>query len=264
MKFVVMPHFGTWWYQHIYKGLFPPHDETYGGVVKTLVSNPVFSFGTLVTDKKLAYMLLILTPLAFLPLRGRWLWLSLLPGSVVTLLTTEYDPTIDISFQYSAYLIALIFPAAALALEGLGQLGPERRRAAVGALLAGTLLTTTAWGAIPPRRHFHAAYGEVNFDPVSAHNEKKAEHLAAVAALVPRRASLAVSEHELPHVSGRTRCFDLKDDFFGADYVLYDRDSGSNGAEHARKALETGDYEQIAERGSIILLRNKNYKVPSN
>jgi uncharacterized membrane protein len=264
MKFIVMPHFGTWWYQHIYKGLFPAHDETYGGVVKTLVSNPVFSFGTLVTDKKFAYALLILTPLAFLPLRGRWLWLSLLPGSVVTLLTTEYDPTLDISFQYSAYLIALIFPAAALALEGLGQIGPERRRAAVGALLAGTLLTTTAWGAIPPRRHFHAAYGDVDFEPASEHDRKKAARLAELAALIPPTASLAVGEHELPHVSGRTKCFDLKDDFFDADYVLYERESGGDGAVQAKRALATGHYEQIAERGSLVLLRNKNYRVPSN
>jgi uncharacterized membrane protein len=264
MKFVVMPHFGTWWYQHIYKGLFPAHDETYGGVVKTLVSNPVFSFGTLVTDKKFAYALLILTPLAFLPLRGRWLWLSLLPGSVVTLLTTEYDPTLDISFQYSAYLIALIFPAAALAFEGLGHAGPDRRRAAVGALLAGTLLTTTAWGAIPPRPHFHAAYGDVDFEPVHERDRKKASRLAELATLIPPKASLAVGEHELPHVSGRTRCFDLKDDFFDADYVLYERESGGDGAVQAKRALATGHYEQIAERGSLVLLRNKNYRVPSN
>ncbi len=264
MKFVVMPHFGTWWYQHIYKGLFPAHDETYGGVVKTLVSNPVFSFGTLVTDKKIAYALLILTPLAFLPLRGSWLWLSLLPGSVVTLLTTEYDATLDISFQYSAYLIALIFPASALALEGLGHASRDRRRAAVGALLAGTLLTTTAWGAIPPRRHFHAEYAEVDFAPPHERDRKKAAALGELTALIPPKASLAVSEHELPHVSGRTRCFDLKDDFFDADYVLYEQDSGSEGTVQAKKALETGHYDQIAERGSLTLLRNKNYHVPSN
>jgi uncharacterized membrane protein len=264
MKFAVMPHFGTWWYQHIYKGLFPPNDETYGGVIKTLVSNPVFSFGTLVTEKKLGYALLILTPLAFLPLRGRWLWLSIVPGSFVTLLTTEYNPTVEITFQYSAYLIALIFPASALALAALGQAGPERRRAAVGALLTGTLLTTTAWGAVPPRAHFRAGYIDVDFEPVSEHEKRKNDHLLELAALVPPSASLAVSEHELPHVSGRTKCFDLKDDFFGADYLLYERESGGNGTEQAKKALATGDYDHLAERGSIILLKNKNYSPPSN
>jgi uncharacterized membrane protein len=264
MKFAVMPHFGTWWYQHIYKGLFPPHEETYGGVIKTLLSNPVFSFGTLITEKKFAYALQILTPLAFLPLRGRWLWLSLVPGSFVTLLTTEYNPTIEITFQYSAYLIALIFPASALALAALGHVGPERRRAATGALLAGTLLTTTAWGAIPPRDHFRAAYGDVNFDPLTEHERDKANYLAELAALVPPDASLAVSEHELPHVSGRTKCFDLKDDFFDADYVLYERESGGDGAEHAKKALATGKYERVVARGSLVLLKNKSYSPPSN
>ena len=163
-----------------------------------------------------------------------------------------------------AYLIALIFPAAALALEGLGHAGSERRRAAVGALLAGTLLTTTAWGAIPPRRHFHAAYGDVDFAPPRERDTKKAAQLTELAALVPPRASLAVSEHELPHVSGRTKCFDLKDDFFNADFILYERESGSDGAVQARRALATGDYEHVADRGSIVLLRNKNYRLPSN
>jgi uncharacterized membrane protein len=265
MKFAVMPRFGTWWYQHIYKGLFPPHEETYGGVIKTLVSNPVFAFGTLVTEKKLVYALQILTPLAFLPLRGRWLWLSLIPGSFVTLLTTEYNPTVEITFQYSAYLIALIFPASAYALAALGQAGgPERRRAAVGALFTGTLLTTAAWGAIPPRDHFRAAYGDVNYEPVTEREQKKSAYLSELAALVPPGASLAVSEHELPHVSGRNKCFDLKDDFWNADYLLYERDSGGDGAEQAKKAMRTGKYEHVEQRGSLILLKNKGYSAPSN
>lgn len=258
MKFIVMPRFGTWWYAYIYKELFPAGDETYGGVVKTLLSNPVFAWGTLVRESKLRYALQILTPLAFLPLRGRLLWLSVLPGAIVTLLTTAYAATVEISFQYSAYLIALIFPAAACALEQWNGAAVVRRRAAVGGLLAGTLLTTTAWGAIPPREHFRAAFTTMKMTPPHGKVAVKRRDLLSLAAKIPPRASVAVSEHELPHVSNRPRCYDLNDDYFDADYILYDRDSAELGADKAKQALDTGGYEHFAERGRIVLLRKKS------
>jgi uncharacterized membrane protein len=257
MKFVVMPSVGSWRYEHIYKELFPQGQESYGGVVKTLLSNPVFVLDTLVTEKKVVYALQILTPLAFLPLRGRWLWLSVVPGSVITLLTTAYAPTVEIAFQYSAYLVALIFPAAVLALEELGKRGPSERYAAVGALIAGTVLTTSAWGAFPPRSEFTAGFSKVDFGPLSAAERRKRSDLRLLASRVPLEASLAVSEHELPHVSGREKCFDLKDATFDADYLLYDKSSGVNGADQATPALKRGEYEPHEERGALRLLKRK-------
>jgi uncharacterized membrane protein len=223
--------------------------------MKTLLSNPVFSLGKLLTEKKLVFALQILVPLAFLPLRGRWLWLSVLPGSVITVLTTAYAPTVEISFQYSAYLVALMFPAAALALEALG---PVERRAALGALVAGSVLTTVAWGAIPPRSGFVAGFTKVNFEPLTEEERKKAADLAALVARVPLRASLAVSENELPHASNRERCYDLKDDTFGADYLLYDKRSGKMGAEQGKAAVEKGAYRRVEERGVMVLLERKD------
>lgn len=258
IKFVVMPRIGEWRYQFIYKDLFPPGDESYGGVIKTILSNPIFAFGTLVNDQKLVYALQILAPLAFLPLRGRWTWLSVLPGAVITVLTTAYAPTVQITFQYSAYLVALIFPAAALALEALYLSNVHHARAALAAVAAGTVLTTTAWGAIPPREHFQAGFLAVDFGPLSDEERQKDEDLKSLAALVPESASLAVSENELPHVSTREKCYDLKDSTFGADFLLYDKRSGQMGASPARDALSSGEYEQAARRGALVLLRKKS------
>jgi uncharacterized membrane protein len=258
MKFGVMPRIGEWRYQFIYKELFPPREETYGGVIKTMLSNPLFTFGTLLNDQKLIYALQILVPLAFLPVRGRWLWLSLVPGGFVTLLTTAYAPTVDIAFQYSAYLIALIFPAAALALEELGARSLHRMQAALAALVAGTVLTTTAWGAFPPRDGFKAGFVDVNFGPVTKAERRKEEDLRYLASLIPESASVAVSENELPHVSTREKCYDLKDATFDADFLLYDKHAGGMGANLAQAALAKGEYERSAERGVIVLLRRKS------
>jgi hypothetical protein len=52
-------------------------------------------------------------------------------------------------------------------------------------------------------------------------------------------------------------CFDLKDDTFGADFLLYDKTSGRMGADRAQDALGRGEYVHVAERGSVVLLKRK-------
>jgi hypothetical protein len=42
VKFVVMPHFGNWWYAEFYKELYPPCERSYCGIIKTILSNPGF------------------------------------------------------------------------------------------------------------------------------------------------------------------------------------------------------------------------------
>src|SRR5262249_37296567 len=78
IKFAVMPHFGNWYFSDLYKDLYPAGENTYGGVVKTLLSNPTFVWKTLVTTEKIVLFLLVLVPIAFLPLRRGFLWMSLL------------------------------------------------------------------------------------------------------------------------------------------------------------------------------------------
>ena len=80
LRFVVMPAVGTSGHAELYKGLFPDGMRTFSGVVLTILSNPVFTLKTMITTDKLRYLLQILLPLAFLPLRRAWLAASLAPG----------------------------------------------------------------------------------------------------------------------------------------------------------------------------------------
>ena len=259
MRFVIMPLAGTWIFADLYKQLQPAGDPTYRGVVRTLLSNPVFAFHTLLTDAKLRYTLQILVPVAFLPLRRPWLWVSLLPGFVVTLLTTQAFAMTEISFQYSAYYWPLIFPAAAMMLARYGNSGEglARRRSAVAALIAGTLMATVVWGAIPPRAGFRGGFWEINFAPVTAAEHEKRQALLELAAMVPPRAVVAVTEHEIPHVSARLNCYDLRDGFDGAEYLIYDA-AGSEGDNHARDALASGAFEEVARKATMVLLHRRD------
>src|SRR5262249_15335505 len=103
--FVIMPSFGPWFFQDVYKDLLPEGAANFGGVIATMLSNPIFTIRSLLTADKLRYALQILLPLAFLPIRRSYLIVSVVPGSIFTLLTTQYAPTIDIGFQYSGHFL---------------------------------------------------------------------------------------------------------------------------------------------------------------
>ncbi len=222
MRFVIMPAVGPWGFADLYKQLFPAGDSSFLGVLKTLATNPLYALRTLMTPEKLRYTLQIVAPLAFLPLRRWWLAASMVPGAVLTLLTTAYGPTLDIGYQYGCDYVPYVFPAAALALAELRrQPGQVKARAAAATLAVATVLATAAWGAFPPRKTFHSSYGFINFEPPTPQEQRRLAALDAAMRLVPRDAVLAASDRELSHVSNRIECWNLAVGWQGADYIIY-------------------------------------------
>ncbi len=257
LRFVIMPSFGGWGFQDIYKDLFPAGAPNFGGVIATLLSNPIYTLISLLTLDKLRYILQILVPLAFLPLRRSYLAASLAAGTIFTLLTTHYAPTIDIGFQYSAHFFPYVFSAVTLAIAGYGyeKVGLARRRAALAALVTGTALAGVFWGAIPPRASIHGGFSMYTMAPPSAADKLKDKYIKELHAMVPQTASLGIGESEMTHVSHLI----IKGirDSMDVDYVLYSIGSGGD------RALVSGDFEKVAERpGGLTLLKRKSPTVP--
>jgi len=257
IRFVIMPKFGTGWFSDIYKDLYPqpsgPH--SYGGVMQTLVTNPAYVFRTLVTGEKLRYFLQITAPLALLPLRRTYLLPALVPGALFTLLTTGYGPTIDIAFQYSGHFTPYVFTAAAVALASYRSAGRAAFRSVLVALAVGTFLSTRVWGAFPPTGSIRGGFYQVSFSRPTAADMQKNRDLRELAAMIPEDAPFAVSEEELPHVSGRLKVLALRDGIGPADYVLFAPTGG--GGQYATQALASGEYVEIAARPGLQLLRKK-------
>jgi uncharacterized membrane protein len=259
LKFVVMPRFGSWWFSDLYKDLYPQGENSYGGVVKTLLSNPLFVLKTLITPDKIVLFLQVVAPLVFLPLRRGLLWMSLLPALPFTLLTTGYHPTIEISFQYVLLYVPFVFLATALALASNRE--TVSGRASLAGSMAGiamaTLLTTRVWGAMPPGDKFRGGFRNITeFRPVSAQEKQKARDIADLVVKIPKDAALAAPDYELPHVSARLLCFSLRSGYEGADYILYQE--GGAGEDQARQALSSGEYELFDRRaGSAMAMLKK-------
>jgi uncharacterized membrane protein len=125
IRFFIMPAVGAWGFSDIYKDLIPAGEGGFGPVVKTLVTNPLFTLRTLLTPEKLRYTLQIVAPLAFLPVRRRWLAVWLIPGGILTLLTTGYGPTLDIGYHYGADFVPYVSPPSSPPPPG----APSRRAA---------------------------------------------------------------------------------------------------------------------------------------
>jgi uncharacterized membrane protein len=260
LRFVIMPAFGTWGFAEHYRHLFPAGETSFAGIIKTILTNPVFTLSSLLTAEKLRYLLQILLPIAFLPMRRIYLALSILPGAYFTLLTTQYPPTLDIGYQYSGYFIPYIFPAAALALAAIarahpGRQGVIRQRAALATLVVATVITTVHWGAIPPRKAFHSSYGFVGFEAPTREQIQRRRDIHELERMVPRDAILAVSDREMPHVANRVECWNISTGFQGSDYILYGKVAPISVDTLQFDAALRAGYVRVAERPGVVLIK---------
>jgi uncharacterized membrane protein len=259
MRFFIMPAVGTWGFADTYRELFPTGARNFTGIIQTIVTNPLFTMRTLCTPEKLRYALQILAPVAFIPLRRPLLALSVLPGTLFTLLTTGYGPTLDIGFQYGADFVPYIFPAAALTLAGMGRV---RRRAAVATLVCATAIATFHWGAIPTRATYKSCYGWKTFEPPTAIERRRFAAMTELAALVPPDVILAATDREIAHVSNRLECWNLSVGWEGSDYILYQTlDPTELELQQVAGAKRAG-YVVVGERPEMVLLKRPGARGP--
>jgi uncharacterized membrane protein len=257
IKLAVMPHFEGPWFDP-YRD--PTGQNSYTGAVRTILANPLFAWKSLINFPKLALFLIMLTPMAFLPLRRTLLWMALLPAVPFALVTTGYDPTIQLSFQYVLLFAPLLFLGSVLALSALrgAPNGHARVAGAVAGIAMGTLLMTRVWGAMPPGDQCSGGFRDIpKRRPVTPTEVLKTRDLGELAAKVPKDAALAATETEHPHVSTRVDALALRNGYEGADFILYADDGG--GADAARLALASGAYELVEARpvSRLSLLRKK-------
>ena len=260
LKMAVMPRWlaDSSSYTYIYWGLMPEGDHGYGGVLKTVLGNPGFTFDSLLERDKLVYALEIMTPLAFVPMRRGATAVLFLPGFLFTLLSTGYAPVIQTSFQYTAHWTTYVFLAAALHLGTMRRAGPDGHRRAAGwlvAIVVCTLTTSYQFGAFLQQQNVRGGFGVYKFKTDADDLARRAE-LAELIAMVPPRAKIAASEFVAPHVSSRPDCYTLRIGLFDAEYILFSL-TEQNGAEYGPvgNVLHDNSFGVVAIKGHYALLR---------
>jgi uncharacterized membrane protein len=246
---------------YAWAGLLAPGEASFSGVLKTILGNPAYALGTVLTLPKLVYVLQILVPLAFLPLRRPIGMLFLLPGLFFTLLSTGYLPFTQISFQYTAHWTGFMFPALVLALCRAERppcpvaLPPMAFRAALAALAAGSVICSYQYGAVFQRNTARGGFERFRFGTTDLDRARRLER-ARLIAMVPERAKIAASETVVPHVSCRPDAYTLRLGVYDAEYLLFSLVPAAAGEpEQARAALESGRFGVLAAGQHFVLAR---------
>jgi uncharacterized membrane protein len=260
LRFHVMDDAGEWWYPNMYKDLWADGAKGYKSVIRTLITNPLFVLSKVVVEKKLIYLLHLLVPVAFLPARRWWLWAAFLPGIMLTLLVTNYDPPTLFSFHYVMHWAPYLFLAVPLALEAMGKsldAGPAKMRAAATTMVCASLVLTYNYGAFSARPNsLKGGYSFIDFG-WDAKEADRYDRLRSLADLIPKEASVAATETVGPHVSSRVKMFTMRHGPNNADYVL--ASSKELKLSHTRPtlkaAVESGQYGVVKRNGEFALLK---------
>lgn len=249
MKFLIMPRFGSWWFDAMYEQLKTEGVKGFGSIVVTLLSNQAFVIGKLMTEPKALYLLHMTAPVLGLWLRRPLLLMAVLPGFVATLLVTDRPPLFQASFQYTYLWLAYVVGASILAIRR------TRKWSTLLPIVLVALSLDVQKGLLLGGDRILGGFGTKTFE-ISEGDRKRHEQLAEIMKLVPRHASLAVTEAEGPHVSTRLVMFSLKYSLgHSPDYLLVGH-SGIRGEQHhIREALESGQYGVIATKGPYTLVK---------
>lgn len=271
-KFVIMRMAGTWWFSDMYKELIAPGEKGYGSVIRTILINPVYFLTTLLVEAKLVYVLHLMAPLVFLPLRRPALALLAFPGFFFTLMTTGYSPTVSISFQYTTHWIPYLFAACVLSLRLLGRavagsapsvgavFGSTRQVAAVIVLAFTVTAHSYVFGALLQHSNFVGGFQRIEFTMTDAERQTYAD-LKSVIGLVPRKASVAATDSVLPHLSARETCYTLRDHHGDADFLVIHRGHLVHGGQQrtVNDAFARNNYGLFARKGNFVVFKKDHH-----
>jgi uncharacterized membrane protein len=261
MKGVVMHRaFGGDAFVHQYKLLIPDGEHGFSGVVKTILSNPVYTLQTLLERQKLVYFLQIMLPLSFFPLRryiGLW---AAVPGLLFALFSTEYPPLLMISFQYTTYWTAQLFPVLLLNLRWMdgrvreGTATKAWRTSWLAAIFVGCLAVTHQYGALLQHNTTIGGFGRYHFGSDDS-DFKRRRDLGKIIAMVPPKAKVVATENVVPQLANRPDAYTLRIGIFDADYIIFRLPTSGDERRNVVRVLDDGQFGIVIESGEFVLAK---------
>jgi uncharacterized membrane protein len=250
VKFVWMRRFGEESFTAHYAALIPAGGQGFRDVLATALSNPLFTLRKTFTEDKLLLALHAFGPLAFIPLRQRRTLVLFLPGLVIIGLSTSRSAVSQIHFHYAMHVVPYAMIAAVV---GLAARPRSLRTPAVLAMLVATAVSSVHFGAFVPGT-FRTSFHEVSFDWKEDDARRQAA-FRALAARIPKEASVVAGEYEGAHLAARRELRAVKEGLHAATYVIYSRRSLRwGGREAIEDALRAGTYGVVKRQGDLTLL----------
>jgi uncharacterized membrane protein len=261
-RFIIMPLAGEWWFQNVYNGLFADGEATFASVIKTLLTNPIYFFTTLLEQAKLQYALHMLAPLVFLPVRRLSTALFILPGFFFTLMTTNYPPVLSTAFQYTTHWIPYMFLGVVIGLHLLrARSGAFAMQSAVATMVIAVLCQSYCFGALLQHDRFIGGFSQISFSMTPAEQRRSAD-LDELVRLIPPTASVASPDQLTPHVSTRAVVYTLRVSPGPVDYLLLMQPLGAAlGSVNA--AFAGAPYGLVAQKNDELFLFKRGPATPA-
>lgn len=257
-------------FAYYYEDLIPNHNGI-GGLLVSLLTNPVFVLRTVFAEAKLMYLLVLFVPLLFLPFvakPGRVLMLYGLLFCLLASRTAVFSP----AFQYSSVLLPMAF---ALTPEALRQIrdgrvaaaahldGPRLARALSVAAFAASVLVSWKFGGVVDNAFFRGGFVRVARSVTEA-QQATYDWIREQADAIPPDASVGTTNRLGAHVSNRRHAY-FYPEKTNVDYLFID-EGELKGPELDRhnKSVNTGAWVLLNKRERMALYqRGKGAPAPA-
>lgn len=250
-------------FAYYYDDLIPNHNGV-GGIVVSLVTNPVFVLRTMFTEAKLLYLITLFLPVAFLPFLARPGRVMLLYGMLFCLLASR-GPVFSVHFQYSSVIIPIAFALTPVVLRRIqdgdlaGSLRLDGRRLS-GALLAGalaaSLLVSWKFGGVVDNQTFKGGFVRVARELTDKDRELYA-WVRGATDKIPIAASVGLTNRTGAHASNRMRAY-FYPERQDVDYLFLDEAElkGADLDKHT-KNVSTGAFVLVDRRDKLAVFKKK-------
>ncbi len=217
------------------KGRYDYLGGSLGEIAMTLVTRPAYVLQNVLTAPKIEFTLLLLAPLAFLPLVGADVALMLTPILGASLLS-NYAPQFSIYYHYTAAMIPCLFYAAVVGVERILKAqrqdtqriqnsesktqNSKKTRARSSALAVLLFASSSALYYLQAPGPFAQQFRMDKYQ-VDAHDARGREFLRAI----PPDASVVAQSELVPHLTQRARAYEMPaiPDMRQADYLIGDK-----------------------------------------
>jgi len=250
-------------FAYYYEALIPNRTGL-GGLLISLVTNPVFALRTALDEPKVLFLITLFLPLFFLPMLAKTGRLMLVYGLLFCLLASR-GAVFSIHFQYSAVIFPIAFALTPIALEqiadgrGAGSLGLDGKRLAralLGAAFVASVLVSWKFGGMFENAVFKGGFARVirnlTDDQRATYNWVKES-----TAQIPKRASVSTTNKLGPHVSNRRYVYFWPNKNH-TDYVFVDESElKGNDLERHNGAKSRNEIVEVSRKGTMALYKRQ-------
>lgn len=212
---VIMPALGGGPDLARFADLAAPDATGFMAILRGILLNPWYAFAyAFLNPDKVAFLVILLLPVAFLPLLAGWAWLMAVPSLAIALLAAV-PSQYSLDYHYPAIMVPFVFTLAALGLARWPRWLVSRLAVAATVLVL-SLVMNYQYGWLGGKRF-------TGFPQPSPHQQAVASLIRAI----PDGASVSAMSDLVPHLASRQGIylFPIVND---ADYIIFDPDPTAN------------------------------------